>query len=148
MRGCRARGASAPPRQPDAAHIGSYRCDMRNIGNGRTVGGSGTSRQHVSQSAGECLRAGGRRCAALCLVRRILRDQHRLYRVLSEHRESYGFHSIYAVAGHIVTCAVLRPLTPGIRCSRPMARHSGCRNDDMCRHLHPIRVVMKNRSSQ
>ena len=133
------RGASAPPRQPDAAHIGSYRCDMRNIGNGRTVGGSGAGSPPVSQSAGDCIYAGCRRFAAICLVRRILRDQYRLYRLLSEHRESDGFHHIYAVAGHIVPCAVFRPVAPDIRRPRPMACHSGSGTADLCRHLHPIR---------
>lgn len=107
-----------------------------------TVGlwaGSAQGRPPVSQSAGECIYAGGRWFAAICLVFRILFGQYRLYRLLSEHRESYGFHRIYAVAGHIVPCAVLRPVAPGIRCPRPMACHSGSGTADLCRHLHPIR---------
>jgi Na+-driven multidrug efflux pump len=39
-------------------------------------------------------------------------DQHCLYRILSEHRESDGFHRIYAVAWHIVSGAVFPLLLP------------------------------------
>ncbi len=56
----------------------------------------------------------------------------------SKRRESNGFHRIHAVAGHIVPCAVLRPVTTVIRCPRPMARHSGCGTADLCRYLYNI----------
>lgn len=67
-------------------------------------------------------------------------DQYCLYRILSEHRESDGFHRIYAVAWHIVSGAVFPAVVPGVRCLRLMARHSGRGADDVYCHfpaIHP-----------